>query len=48
MSGAIKGDFPDSDSRFAEALEELSQSIKTGEALEDTPPRADELSSEWC
>ena len=35
MSGAIKGDLPDSNTRFAEALEELTESIETGEALED-------------
>ncbi len=35
MSSAIKGDFPDADTRFAEALEELTQSIETGEPLED-------------
>ncbi len=35
MSGANKSDCPDSDTRYAEALEELTQSIETGEALED-------------
>ncbi len=35
MSGATKGDFPDSNTRFAEALDELTESIQTGEALED-------------
>ena len=35
MSGAIKDDFPDANTRFAEALDELTQSIETGEALED-------------
>ena len=35
MSGANKSDFPDSDTRYAEALEELTQSIETDKVLED-------------